>query len=432
MRNAIWSRLGWPALVGLVVGLLIGGGVVYALTSVDAITPVAGAQGVDADEGVVVADVVEGEAAAEAGVVRGDILLAIDGQTLEAWGDLLDYLDGKEPGDVVQLEVLHGDEVRTLTATLGEQAGRAYLGLVACGRVLDIPAIRGRTGALIVEVVADSPAEAAGLQEGDLIVAVDGQEIDWENGLGDLVAAHAPGDTVTLEVERADEDTLEVSVELGQHPEEADTAYLGVRFRTFPYVGVFGRERMPLMPLEELREWIGPLEMERLRDLPLGLLEELPLNLPEVDQGVIVFWVAEDSPAEAAGLQRGNVITAVDGDPIESAEGFSEAIAARKPGDVVTLTVYRLGEEGEQEVEVQLGEHPDEPGTAYLGVSTGMYFKQKRTSDGTRFGVIMPHMEMSFSDLPFDVEEMPLRFQFQWSSGGDVDDGCWGCSDGTF
>ena len=59
MRNAIWRRLGWPALIGLVVGLLIGGGIVYALTSVDAITPPAGAQGADADEGVVVADVVD-------------------------------------------------------------------------------------------------------------------------------------------------------------------------------------------------------------------------------------------------------------------------------------------------------------------------------------------------------------------------------------
>jgi S1-C subfamily serine protease len=62
-----------------------------------------------------------------------------------------------------------------------------------------------------------SPAEAAGLQEGDIIVAIDGEQIAPGSDLSMLIVTHAPGDTVTLRVLR-DNSTSEIDVTLGQLP----------------------------------------------------------------------------------------------------------------------------------------------------------------------------------------------------------------------
>jgi S1-C subfamily serine protease len=88
-------------------------------------------------------------------------------------------------------------------------------------------------GSLIDEVVPESPADEAGLQGGeerfrfqgqqvsrggDVIVAVNGEELLEENDLPVLIAEHEPGDEVTLEVIHADGDREDVTVELEERP----------------------------------------------------------------------------------------------------------------------------------------------------------------------------------------------------------------------
>ena len=90
-----------------------------------------------------------------------------------------------------------------------------------------------------------------------------------------------------------------------------------------------------------------------------------------VPRGVQVVSVQPGSPAAEAGLRAGtsttdvagetyasdgDVITALDGMPVRSADDFSAAIAQREPGDSVTLTVYRDG--SSTSVEVTLGVRP--------------------------------------------------------------------------
>jgi serine protease Do len=66
-------------------------------------------------------------------------------------------------------------------------------------------------------VVAGSPAEKAGLKEGDIIVKVAGQSVDSTNSLQSLVGKHQPGDKVTLTINRAGK-TQTVDVTLGAAP----------------------------------------------------------------------------------------------------------------------------------------------------------------------------------------------------------------------
>jgi S1-C subfamily serine protease len=96
------------------------------------------------------------------------------------------------------------------------------------------------------------------------------------------------------------------------------------------------------------------------------------LKLP-VDKGVLVNEVVEDSPAEKAGIEGGDteatiegaqvnlggdIVTEVDGEPIESMEEVIDKVNAAKPGEKMELTLLR-GDDEEKTVTVTLGVRPD-------------------------------------------------------------------------
>jgi S1-C subfamily serine protease len=93
-------------------------------------------------------------------------------------------------------------------------------------RELDLPVDKG---ALVVEATEGGPADDAGLrggdpqtgEGGDLIVAIDGQEIETGDELAAAIAGKQPGDNVEVEYYRGD-DKETVEVELGERPSSLD------------------------------------------------------------------------------------------------------------------------------------------------------------------------------------------------------------------
>jgi serine protease Do len=75
--------------------------------------------------------------------------------------------------------------------------------------------IRTDEGAFVVEVAPDSGAEAAGVQQGDVILSVDGEDITSNEQLGEIVRDHEPGDTIEIVVEREGE-ALTLRAEIGR------------------------------------------------------------------------------------------------------------------------------------------------------------------------------------------------------------------------
>jgi 2-alkenal reductase len=105
------------------------------------------------------------------------------------------------------------------------------------------------------------------------------------------------------------------------------------------------------------------------QELTAEIAEEMELD--STQQGVLIAQVAGDSPADDAGLRGsyksariggeriligGDVITAVEGETVANLDDIQQAISDAEPGDVVTLTILRDGDE--QEVEVTLAERP--------------------------------------------------------------------------
>ena len=93
--------------------------------------------------------------------------------------------------------------------------------------------------------------------------------------------------------------------------------------------------------------WIGI----DLQDLDAGLVAAL--QLPSGARGAVVSRVRPESPAERAGVRRGDVVTHVDGQPLESARGFFERLERTTPGQDLSLTAMRNREKHELAVRAE-------------------------------------------------------------------------------
>lgn len=335
------------------------------------------------DVGLVIVSVDPAGPAAAAGVARGDILFSIGGQATNSGQDVTKAVAGLTAGDAVDVVVTHGDEERTLTVTTVDNNGRAYLGIqpyYGMQRAFapqdeetneaDTGAQDNETnesaaaGALIMDVVAGSPAEAAGLQVNDVIVSVDGNPLAQDMSLTDAIGAMKPGETVTLEVQRAGETAnLSLDVTLAENPDKAGVAFLGVQYRATSS----NAEMMPFgnggMPFSH-GQGMTPGQMPSMPGMP---------DLGSTQSGVVVVSVAAGSPAEAAGLAEGDVITAVNGKDVATPQDVVDIVGAMKPGQDVTLSTQPADAEESADVTVTLGARPDDSTRAYLGVSLGTF-----------------------------------------------------------
>jgi Lon-like protease len=118
-------------------------------------------------------------------------------------------------------------------------------------------------GALVASIAEDAATDQ--LQIGDVIVAVDGEEVTDNRGVVEAVQRHEPGTRILLAVER-DGEALEVAVELGAAPDDPDRAYVGVLLTTeldLPLeiaidAGVIGGPSAGLMFALSIVDLLGP------------------------------------------------------------------------------------------------------------------------------------------------------------------------------
>jgi len=201
---------------------------------------------------------------------------------------------------------------------------------------------------LVIEVMRRSPAFDAGLQDGDIITAVNGEAVTPAT-FSDAILAFAPNDTITVTVERGGE-SLDIEVTLGLRstiethrgivipemgeiviPDGAVPPMEGF-FEAMP----FGRGGMGfgMMPTQ------GRLGVTFM-NVDATIAEDKGLSVTE---GAIITAVDADSPAEAAGFLVDDVITAVNGEPVDAERTLADRMVAYEPEDVVTFTVLRGGE----------------------------------------------------------------------------------------
>lgn len=150
--------------------------------------------------------------AAKAGLKIGDRITAVNGTTVENWHDIKPYLHNNK-GEALNLDILRQSESfvvevkpqeKVYENVYGEDAKEYYFGMEGQPRWL----------AIVGKVVKKTPAAKAGLQKGDRIVSIGGQQIQYWTQMSDLINA-SEGKTLKFGVKRNDETlTLDVTPSL--------------------------------------------------------------------------------------------------------------------------------------------------------------------------------------------------------------------------
>ncbi|MBT8137681.1 MAG: DegQ family serine endoprotease [Gammaproteobacteria bacterium] len=163
---------------------------IYTLTD-----ELAEAYGLDTTEGALVAQVMPGSAAEKAGIEAGDVIVDIDGTTVDDAGELRNTIGLMRIGDEVKVTVIRDGKRRRLTAELGgaqdQQIAAAELPAGLRGAELselpDNREYRGVEGVLVASVEAGSAAARRGLQAGDVITKVNRSRIDSLAGFREAI-----------------------------------------------------------------------------------------------------------------------------------------------------------------------------------------------------------------------------------------------------
>jgi serine protease Do len=199
------------------------------------------------------------------------------------------------------------------------KVSRGYLG-VSLG-ILDDKMARefklpDTSGALVEDVTPDSPADKAGIKNGDVIRKLDGQKVEGSEELTNTITSMKPGTTVNLEVFR-DGKPMNVKVTLGERP--GNLTAQGPTTQG-PSAGTLrGLSVQNLTP--ELRDQLG---------VPPGV------------SGVVITQVDPNSPAGQVGLRQGVVIQSINRQTVNSVADFNR-MAAEAKGDVL-LRIYYQGQ----------------------------------------------------------------------------------------
>jgi serine protease Do len=144
-------------------------------------------------------------------------------------------------------------------------------------------------GALIAEVIKDSPADKAGLKSGDVVLKLNGKLVENMGALRSTIALMKPDETITLGIMR-DKKPMDITVVIGAHPESE-------------------------MAFNDIQNRLGIV----VQDVTPDISQQLGLDR---DHGVIIKNVDPNSPAQEAGLRRGQMILSVNQKPVNNTEEF--------------------------------------------------------------------------------------------------------------
>lgn len=167
-------------------------------------------------------------------------------------------------------------------------------------------------GVIVSKVQENSPAQKAGLKEGDVILQLNGQGIDNPVELSTRIAGSSPGETTTLKVLRNDKEK-DIEVKLGELNPEMQELAQGET--SHPNIGLTASSITP----ELIQKY----------------------HLPSNQKGVIISGVDPNGIAAQAGIQEGDVVVKLNRNEVNSVKDFNKELDRAKPGDNILFYLKR-------------------------------------------------------------------------------------------
>jgi Do/DeqQ family serine protease len=205
----------------------------------------------------------------------------------------------------------------------GKAVKRPWLGArlqAVTPEIAETLGLRLPTGALVANVVSNSPAARAGLKASDLITAIDGQAIEDPNAFDYRFATRPLGGTAQVDVLRAGK-TVKLTVPLESAPDA-------------------GRNEIALTSR-------SPFQGAKVANISPAVADELHLDTDT--EGVVVTDIGDDTTAAGVGFKKGDIILAVNNQKIAKTSDLEKA--TRETARVWRITLVRGG----QQINVTLG-----------------------------------------------------------------------------
>ena len=237
--------------------------------------------------------------------------------------------------------------------------------------------LKSDEGAYVNDVVEKSPADSAGVKEGDVVVEFNGRKIDDADDLLRAVQKANAGSKTTIVVLRNNE-KKSLAIAVGKIRRRGfNEAFAAVAPRA-PHMAIFGKSGMWGMRLSELNEQLG-----EYFGAPNG-------------KGLLVEHVEKKSAGEKAGFKAGDVITKVNKSSVEDFRDLNEASEDANEGDKIEVEILRKG--GSKVLTVEIEENDIEPS------SFNFHF------EGLPDGEMMRDFDMNaIPPVDFDNLKMHLR-----------------------
>ena len=237
--------------------------------------------------------------------------------------------------------------------------------------------LKNDEGAYVSDVVDESPADSAGIKEGDIIVEFNSKKIDEANDLLRAVQKTKPGTKTSIVVLRNKEKkTLDIAV--GKVRRMMRNEGFSVMPPMAPHVAVFKSSQRWGLELSELNEQLG-----EYFGAPNG-------------KGLLVERVEKKSNGEKAGFKAGDVITKVNKSSVEDMKDMSEALEDIEEGAKVEVDVLRKGTS--KTLTVEIDEDDDSPSSFNYEFNNAPR------------GNMMRHFEYQTTPLP-DMEGLKMELR---------------------
>ncbi len=291
--------------------------------------------GLKENYGVFIESIVEESPAEEAGLQAQDVILQVAGDKIYTVDQITKMLTTYEPDQVVKIKVMRDDKTKTIKLTLGKKKGKevkkkAFLGVYMQNlseKYRKKIGLEDHYGVLIEKVVKDGPVQKAGMQNKDIILKIGEDKVYTSDQISQMLNYLKPEQQIKI------------------------TAFRDKEYKTFDVI--LGEKEIPSFEFDTSG-------MEFLRDIPenifvykyddkngkwIGIqpkeLNEQLLKTYNLENGVLIEKVFEDTPAEDAGLLAGDIITHINDQIMENTKGIIKLIQSKEIDDEIDIAIKR-------------------------------------------------------------------------------------------
>jgi len=353
-------------------------------------------------EGAVVTSVVAESAADKMGLQEGDIITSVNGKTVTGQETLIELIRANEAGEEIDVTYVRDGKKASNKVELGKNKSANYFKWngngnhfpekfnVKKGAFLGVhieTAEEGDVkGARITTVVDESAAKKMGLEEGDIITAVNGAVVEDHESLVKAVKANKVGEEVEVSYLR-DGKKKRAKGELG---ERSATNMVYWNSENFPEE----MEEFQKNMTEHLKK--GEKELSRMKFMYSDANTNkafLGVTTASNDEqnGVTINKVFENSTAQEIGLEEGDIITAVNSKKVTTVQELIESLSDLEPGDDVTVDYIRDGQSKSQTGAIQSRE-------AHNAALSNSFFKVQSSFPNKEINITIKLVDVSKSE----------------------------------